>query len=107
MIGVWEWEKQITQSIGIDLDMCADVAGAAVTDELEDALDYKAVAQRVREFAEGSRLQLVETLAEGIAGIVIDEFPVSWVRVRVNKGGAVKNCSSVGIEIERGVKSGD
>lgn len=107
VIGVWEWEKSTTQSIGIDLDLAADIAAAAATDQLEDTLDYKAVARRVSEFAESSRLQLLETLAEKIAGIVMAEFAVPWVRVRIHKGGAVKNCDNVGIVIERGIKPGD
>jgi dihydroneopterin aldolase len=100
-IGVWEWEKQITQPIEIDLEVSADIAAAAATDRLEDTLDYKAVARTVLEFAEQSRLALIETLAEEIANIILQEFKASWVRVRINKGGAVKNCRNVGIEIER------
>jgi dihydroneopterin aldolase len=107
VIGVWGWEKQITQLIGIDLDLAADIVSAASTDQLADALDYKSVAQRVRDFAEESRFQLLETLAENIAVLVMNEFAVPWVRVGINKGGVVKNCDNVGIIIERGTNPDD
>ena len=102
VIGIWEWERRVRQSVVIDLDMAADVRRAAATDSVDDTLDYKRVAKRVQQFATESEFQLVESLAEGIAAIVRDEFGVSWVRVRVNKPGAIRNARDVGVVIERG-----
>ena len=102
VIGVFEWERRVRQIIAIDLDMACDVACAARTDALADALDYKAVARRLTGFVEESRFQLVETLAEHIAELVRREFRVDWVRVRINKTGAVRGARDVGVIIERG-----
>ncbi len=106
-IGIFDWERRIRQTIGIDLEMASDVRKAAATDQIGDALDYKKVAKRVISFVEGAEFQLVETLAEAIAKIVTDEFSVSWVRVAVNKQGAVRGAAGVGIIIERGEIAGD
>lgn len=102
VIGVFEWERRVRQVIAVDLDMAFDVAWAARTDALADALDYKAVAKRLIGFVEESRFQLVETLAERIAELVRHEFHVDWVRVRINKTGAVRGARDVGVIIERG-----
>jgi dihydroneopterin aldolase len=104
VIGIFDWERRIRQTLHIDLDMAADVRRAAASDAIQDTLDYKAVAKRVLDFAGNSRFQLVETLAEKIAGIVLAEFQVPWVRVRINKQGAVRNADGVGVVIERGEK---
>lgn len=102
VIGIWEWERRTRQTIVIDLDMASDVKKAAASDDIKDAVDYKAVSKRLIEFVGQSEFQLVETLAERVAGIVIDEFGVPWVRVRINKKGAVRSAGDVGIIIERG-----
>lgn len=106
IIGIWEWERKIRQTVIIDLEMGADIAKAAATDSVEDTLNYKSVAKRVQQFVGDSSFQLVETLAERIAGIIRDEFDVAWVRVRVHKPGAIRGSKDVGIEIERGQQSG-
>lgn len=102
IIGIWDWERKIRQTIVIDLEMSADIAKAAATDDIEDTLDYKGVAKRVQQFVAESSFQLVETLAERIAGVVRDEFGVAWVRVQVHKPGAIRGSRDVGIDIERG-----
>ncbi len=102
IIGIWEWERRIRQTVLIDLEMSADIARAAATDQVEDTLNYKRVAKRIQEFVETSSFQLVETLAEKIAAIVRDEFGVAWVKVRVNKPGAIRGSRDVGVVIERG-----
>jgi len=102
VIGIWDWERKIRQTVIIDLEMSADIARAAATDSIEDTLNYKGVAKRVQEFVAESSFQLVETLAEKIAAIVRDEFDVQWVKVRVNKPGAIRGSKDVGILIERG-----
>ncbi len=102
VIGIWEWERKIRQTVVIDLEMSADIMKAAATDNVEDTLNYKSVAKRVQSFVTDSSFQLVETLAERIAGIIRDEFGVKWVRVRVNKPGAIRGSRDVGVLIERG-----
>ena len=102
VIGVWEWERRIKQRIEIDLDIAADVRAAAAKDQLEDTVNYKAIAKRVVAHAAESEYKLVETLAESVAQILIEEFGVSWCRVKINKGRAVRDARSVGVIIERG-----
>ena len=102
IIGIWEWERRIRQTVIIDLEMSADIARAAATDEVADTLNYKSVAKRIQDFVSESSFQLVETLAERIAGIIRDEFDVAWVKVRVNKPGAIRGSKDVGVLIERG-----
>jgi len=106
IIGIWDWERKIRQTVIIDLEMSADIAKAAATDSVEDTLNYKSVAKRIQEFVGNSSFQLVETLAERIAGIIRDEFDVAWVKVRVHKPGAIRGSKDVGIEIERGEQPG-
>ena len=105
VIGIWDWERKIRQTVVIDIDMAADIRKAAASDKVEDTLNYKGVAKRVQQFVAESEFQLVETLAERIAGIVIDEFDVPWVRVRVAKPGAIRGAKDVGILIERGTRT--
>tara|TARA_Y100000766_G_C18594828_1_gene453672 strand:- start:126 stop:479 length:354 start_codon:yes stop_codon:yes gene_type:complete len=104
IVGVWDWERQITQKLIIDLDMNWDISSAAASDSLEDTLSYKDVAKRVSKFVKDEEARLVERLAEGIAMILCEEFSVSWCRVRINKRGAVTGARDVGIEIERGIR---
>ena len=102
VIGVYDWERRIRQPVVIDLEMASDVGRAAASDDVADALDYKAVSKRVQQLVGGSSFFLVETLTERIAGLVLEEFPVPWVRVRLNKVGALRGAAGVGIVIERG-----
>ena len=104
VIGIWEWERKIRQTVAIDLDMSTDIRKAAASDNVDDTLNYKLVAKRVQQFVAGSSFQLVETLAEKIAEIVLGEFEVSWVRVKVNKPGAIRGARDVGVLIERGAR---
>jgi dihydroneopterin aldolase len=105
VIGIWEWERKIRQTVVIDLEMAADIRKAAASDSIDDALNYKLVAKRLQEFVANSEYQLVETLAEKIAAIVMDEFGVSWVRVKLNKPGAIRGARDVGVVIERGKRA--
>jgi dihydroneopterin aldolase len=104
VIGIWEWERKIRQTVVVDLEMSADIRKAAKTDSVEDTLNYKQVAKRIQQFVGESSFQLVETLAEKIAGIIRDEFGVEWVRVSVNKPGAIRGSRDVGVRIERGTR---
>jgi len=102
VIGIYDWEREIRQTVEIDLEMGTDIGKAAASERIEDTLDYKAVSKRLVCFIESSQYQLVETLAEHCAGIVLDEFDVPWVRLTLNKVGAVSTARDVGVIIERG-----
>ena len=102
VIGIWAWERRIRQRVSISLEMAADIRAAAATDQIEDTLNYKAVAKRLIGFVEASDFGLVETLAERIAEIVVTEFDVPRVKVTLHKPGAVRGSKDVGIIIERG-----
>jgi dihydroneopterin aldolase len=101
VIGIYEWERRIRQTVVIDIEMATDVAKAARSDQIDDAVNYKAVAKRLIAFVGESEFQLVETLAERIAQLVLSEFDVPWLRLRVNKQGAVRGARDVGVIIER------
>jgi dihydroneopterin aldolase len=101
VIGVFDWERRIRQTVVFDIEMAADVGRAASSDRIEDTLDYKAVAKRVIAFVSDSDFQLVETLAERVAALILREFQVPWVRLRVNKQGAVRGARDIGVVIER------
>lgn len=101
VIGIYDWERKIRQPVSIDLEMATDIRKAAASDGIEDTLDYKAVAKRLISFVGESEFQLVETLAERVAAIVIDEFSVPWVHVRLSKPGALRGSRDVGVDIVR------
>jgi len=104
VIGIYDWERSIKQTVQIDLELAADIARAAASDSIDDTLNYKAVAKRVIAFVEQSSFQLVETLAERIVALVREEFSVPWVRLTLNKGEAVRGARGVGVVIERGAR---
>ncbi|MBI2779905.1 MAG: dihydroneopterin aldolase [Gammaproteobacteria bacterium] len=104
VIGIYDWERRIKQTLILDIEMATDIRKAAQTDSIEDTLNYKAVAKRLIEFVGNSEFQLVETLAERVAEIVLNEFHVPWLRLQVNKQGAVRGARDVGVIIERGVR---
>jgi len=104
VVGVFDWEREIRQKVVLNLEMSADIARAARTDSIEDTLNYKAVAKRLISFVGSSEFFLVETLAERCAEIVLNEFDVAWLKLRLDKPGAVTGSKSVGVMIERGRK---
>lgn len=104
IIGIYDWEREVKQVVSLDLEMAADIRRAAASDAIEDTLNYKAVSKRLIEYVGSSDFQLVETLTERVAGIILSEFEVPWVRVTLNKVGAIRGASGVGIVIERGEK---
>jgi dihydroneopterin aldolase len=101
IIGFIEWERRIKQTVVIDLELPVDCRRASQTDEVTDTLDYKKVAKRVIAFVETSEFKLVETLAQRLALIVLSEFALEWVRVSINKPGAIRGSRDVGVTIER------
>ena len=104
VIGIFDWERRIRQTVSLDLEMAADTRKGAASDHIDDALDYKAIGKRVIAFIEGSEFQLVETLAENVAQLVIGEFKVPWLKLRLSKPGALRGSRDVGVIIERGQK---
>ena len=101
VIGIWEWERRIKQKISIDLDMATDARGASGADQVDAALNYRDVAKRLIDFVGNSKFELVESLAEAVARIIIVEFKVPWARVSIAKPGAISGSRTVGITIER------
>ena len=101
IIGIWDWERRVKQKVVVDIEMAADIRKAAASDAIQDTIDYKKVAKRLLQFVSESQFQLVETLTERIAQIVVTEFGVPWVRVRLNKQGAIRGSRDVGILVER------
>ncbi|NOQ70128.1 MAG: dihydroneopterin aldolase, partial [Gammaproteobacteria bacterium] len=104
IIGIYDWEREVKQTIALDIEMAADNVKPASTESIDDALNYKAVAKSLIVFTEESQFQLVETLAESLAGIILNEFNVTWCRLKLSKLGAVTGSRSVGVIIERGHK---
>jgi len=102
VIGVYAWERQLKQVLIFDLELGTDIRTAALTDSVADTLNYKEVAKRVMAFVTDSRYQLVESLAEAVAELIIKEFDIPWLRLRLNKQGAVRGVRDVGVIIERG-----
>ena len=101
-IGIHDWEKQTTRPVILDLEMASDVARAAASDRIADALDYDAVTRRLTEAVTNNRHELVETLAEQCAALLMREFGIPWLRLSVRKPGAVAAAAAVGVRIERG-----
>ena len=106
VIGIYDWERKVRQIISLDIDMATDIQKAANSDNIDDTLSYKTVAKRLIAFVEESEFELVEALAEKICSIILEEFEVPWVRLTLNKPGAVRGSKSVGVMIERGQKAG-
>ncbi len=107
IIGIYDWERKVKQTIALDIEMASDNAKAASTENIEDALNYKAVAKALIAFTEKSQFQLVETLAERLTEIILNEFNVQWCRLKLRKLGAVTGSRSVGVIIERTQKAAE
>jgi dihydroneopterin aldolase len=104
IIGIYDWERVAKQTVILDIEMAFDIQKAAETDDIQYALDYKTVSQRIVSFVEASQFLLVEKLISEIADIIRSEFNVPWVRITLNKEGAISAAKDVGIIIERGEK---
>ena len=105
VIGIYDWERQTKQTVILDIQMAADIRKAASSDAIEDTLNYKAVAKRLFSFVGESEFQLVETLAERVCDILLNEFDIPWCRLQLNKQGTLRGVRDVGIIIERGEKN--
>ena len=101
IIGIFDWERQVKQTVLVDIEISADIRKAALSDAIDDTLNYKRVAKRVLSFVEGSKFHLVETLAEHIAMLMLEEFGIAWVRISLSKPGAIRSSRDVGVVLER------
>jgi dihydroneopterin aldolase len=101
IIGIFDWERQVRQTVILDIEISADTLKAALSDSIEDTLNYKRIAKRVLAFVEASQFHLVETLAEHIAMLILEEFGVAWVRLSLSKPGAIRGSRDVGVMLER------
>lgn len=105
VVGIFSWEKRIRQPLHLDLEIAIDIRKAAATDDIQYALDYKTVSTRLTQFISQSEWHLIETLAEKIAALLMSEFGVTWLRLKLSKPAALPSADSVGLMIERGDKN--
>ncbi|TNF07941.1 MAG: dihydroneopterin aldolase [Gammaproteobacteria bacterium] len=105
IIGIFDWEREVRQVVSLDLEMATDIRRAAASDNIQDALDYKAVADRLQAFIGGSQFLLVEAMAEQVAALIMKEFQVPWLRLRIGKPAAIPQAEDVGVVIERGERA--
>ncbi len=101
IVGIFDWERQVKQTVLIDLELSADIRKAAQSDSIDDTLNYKRVAKRVLAFVAASQFHLVETLAEHVAMLMLEEFGVAWVGISLSKPGAIRSSRDVGVVLER------
>jgi 7,8-dihydroneopterin aldolase/epimerase/oxygenase len=101
IIGFLEWERRVKQTVVVDLELATDCRRTAETDAVADTLDYRKVVKRVRTFIETSEFHLIETLAERLACVVLEEFGIEWVRITLSKPGAFRHAREVGVTVER------
>jgi dihydroneopterin aldolase len=101
IVGIFDWERQVKQTVVLDIEFSADIRKAAASDAIDDTLNYKAVAKRVLAFVDESSFHLVETLAEHVAMLILEDFGVSWVSLVLSKPGAIRNSRDVGVMLER------
>ena len=106
VIGIYDWERRVRQTLSFDIEMGFDNRIPAASDDIADTLNYKAVSKRLIAYVSGSSFGLVETLAERCAEILREEFGVGWVRLKLSKPGAVRGATAVGVRIERGAQAG-
>ncbi|MEP6546779.1 MAG: dihydroneopterin aldolase [Gammaproteobacteria bacterium] len=101
IIGIFDWERQVKQTVIVDIEISADITKAALSDSIDDTLNYKRIAKRVLGFVEASKFHLVETLAEHVAMLLLEEFGLAWVRLSLSKPGAIRSSRDVGVKLER------
>jgi dihydroneopterin aldolase len=101
IIGIFDWERQVKQTVIVDIEISADIRKAALSDSIDDTLNYKRIAKRVLSFIEGSSFHLVETLADHIAMLLLEDFGLAWVRISLSKPGAIRSSRDVGVILER------
>ncbi len=105
VIGVWDWERRIRQTLIMDIEVGTDFSRAGASDDIADTVDYKAISDRIMEFTRSSEFKLIEALGEGITRTVMQEFGIKWMRLKINKQGVLRHVRDVGIMIERGTRT--
>ena len=101
IVGIFDWERQVKQTVVMDIEFSADIAKAALSDSIDATLNYKGVAKRVLAFVDESSFHLVEPLAEHVAMLILEEFGVSWVSITLSKPSAIRSSRDVGVMLER------
>ena len=104
VIGIFDWAREIRQKVVLDVEMAVDISPSAATEDIDRTVSYKDVSDRLTQFIEQSEFLLVETMAEEIAGLILAEFAVPFVRIKLGKPDAIANACDVGVIIERGQK---
>ncbi|MDB9958173.1 dihydroneopterin aldolase [Oceanospirillaceae bacterium] len=104
VIGIFDWEREIRQKVVLDVEMAVDISASAATEDIDRTVSYKDVSDRLTQFVEQSEFLLVETMAEEIAALILAEFSVPFVRIKLGKPDAIANAMDVGVMIERGKK---
>ena len=104
VIGIFDWEREIKQKVVLDIEMAVDISPSAATEDIDRTVSYKDVSDRLTQFVQASEFLLVETMAEEIAALVLAEYPVPFVRIKLGKPDAIANAADVGVIIERGQK---
>lgn len=102
IIGIFDWERTTRQTVSLDIEMSADIAQAAATENIADTLNYKTLSKAIENFIDASEFMLIETMAERVAEIILKDFGVKWVKLTLHKLGALSNSTDVGVIIERG-----
>ncbi|MBC7945939.1 MAG: dihydroneopterin aldolase [Burkholderiales bacterium] len=105
LIGIYEWERKVPQTIQLDLEIGVPGGRVVATDEIGDTIDYGAVTRRIEESLGQQHFLLLERMAEHVASLVIDEFRAPWVRVTIAKLAIIRGVKKVGIRLERGQKN--
>jgi 7,8-dihydroneopterin aldolase/epimerase/oxygenase len=101
VIGFLDWERLVKQTVYLDIEAPIDCRKAALSDDVAQTLDYKRLSKVVIAFVGASEFKLVETLADRTAKLILKEFDLPWVRLTVNKRGAIRASRDVGVTIER------
>ncbi|OOG65407.1 dihydroneopterin aldolase [Rhodanobacter sp. B04] len=104
VIGIYDWERRVRQTLSFDIEMAFDNTVPAASDDIALTLNYKDVSKRLIDYVGASSFGLVETLAERCVAIIREEFAVGWVRLKLSKPGAVRGAKAVGVRIERGTR---
>lgn len=103
IIGVYEHERDIKQKVVLDIEMTLPESDAASSDDLRHTVDYDAVSKLVTSYVIDTQYQLIESLAEQVASLVLGAFAADSLKLKLSKPDAVKNAKSVGLIIQRSV----
>lgn len=105
IIGIYDFERITPQRVVLDLEMSADIARAAATEDIESTLNYKTLSETLTQYLQASQFQLIETMAERVTEIILNDFGVKWVKLTLHKPDALPDDIDVGVIIERGIAS--